>query len=67
MDCSFLKLTIHLSTLSINYISLSKVDVERRLDTFRQAVEHTDEKLAELTNVYDDVQVGSKIFIYFNV
>ena len=34
-----------------------QVDVERRLDAFRQSVEHTNEKLTELTGVYDDVQV----------
>ena len=31
--------------------------MERRLDSFRQSVEHTNEKLTELTGVYDDVQV----------
>ena len=45
------------------HISGSKVDVERRLDTFRQSVEHTNEKLTELTSVYDDVQVCN-IVIY---
>ena len=38
-------------------IYLPQVDVERRLDSFRQQVEHTNEKLSELTGVYDDVQV----------
>ena len=39
-----------------------QVDVERRLDAFRQSVEHTNEKLTELTGVYDDVQVHIATF-----
>ena len=48
---------IVISTFQLNLYQLLQVDVERRLDAFRQSVEHTNEKLTELTGVYDDVQV----------
>ena len=43
-----------------------QVDVERRLDAFRQSVEHTNEKLTELTGVYDDVQVDFEMNYHEN-
>ena len=57
---------IVISTFQLNLYQLLQVDVERRLDAFRQSVEHTNEKLTELTGVYDDVQVNFAILFLEN-